>query len=301
MLIVTDMDQKQLFNAILCTAAYEDVFDYALTAAEIHRLLAGVHTSLAHVQEILDSQGPLRYTDGFYTLPGREELAALRRQRQQTAAQLWPEALRYGRLMAGMPFVRMLAVTGSLAMNNPGADPDVDYMVVTEAGRLWTCRALLLLVARLAARRGVRLCPNYLVTERGLVIEERSLYTAHELVQMVPLSGMEVYAELRRVNHWTETFLPNAAGIPVLPSDLQRPQPGRVLNLMETGLRLPPGDWLEVWEMGRKVRKLSREQGDSPEARFSADLCKGHKDRHGEQALNDFRRRIDRLALEIEL
>ena len=42
-----------------------------------------------------------------------------------------------------------------------------------------------------AVDRGIRLCPNYLLTASALDLPERDLYTAHELAQLVPLFGPE--------------------------------------------------------------------------------------------------------------
>jgi hypothetical protein len=287
-------------TAILYTAAYADVFDYPLSSAEIQHYLTGVRASRDEVEQVLRGESLLSRTGIWYTLPGREHLAAVRQRREQIAARLWPQALGYGRLIAGLPFVRMVAVTGSLAMNNVENNPDIDYLVVTAGGRLWMVRAMVLAAARLAALKGVCLCPNYLVSEQALVFENHTLYTAHELAQMIPLFGMDVYQRISGLNRWKERLLPNAEGLPpTMDKILLRNKPVGMKPALEAALSLPPGTWFERWEMRRKMRMLSQEQSSSPESRFGADYCKGHKNRHAEHTEQVLRQRLANLHLEM--
>jgi hypothetical protein len=62
---------------------------------------------------------------------------------------------------------------------------------------------------------------------------------------------------------------------------------------LEILLSLPFGDRLEKWEMERKIARLRREQAASFESYFSADVCKGHIDRHGENAVAAFAVRLE--------
>jgi hypothetical protein len=176
----------------------------------------------------------------------------------------------------------MLAVTGSLAVNNAVTSADIDYFLVTAPGRLWTCRALVVAIGKLAARQGLNLCPNYIVTTDALTFPDQNLYTAHEIAQMVPLYGLDIYAKIRRQNAWVADFLPNADGAPPVSAPIKLAGTNPALRpVFESALRTPPGDWLERWEMDRKVRRLSVEQAGSGESAFSADVCKGHDQRHG--------------------
>jgi hypothetical protein len=178
----------------------------------------------------------------------------------------------------------MVAITGSLAMKNTDEGKDVDYMIVTAPGHLWTCRALSLLVARFAKLDGVSLCPNYLVTTNAMDLKERSLYVAHELAQMIPLSGIEIYREMWRLNSWVHDYLPNALIEPEIPQGMQPVKSYSVFQkALEIFLGLPIGNWLEKWEMDRKIARLAREQSSSFESYFSAEVCKGHIDRHGQK------------------
>ncbi len=284
---------SELELAVFCTLTYADLFDYPLTAAEVHRYLIGLSAPAARVNGVLGGGGWLadriRPVGEFWVLAGREHLADLRRYRAGVAAGLWPLALRYGRIIAGLPFVRMVAVTGALALDNVEPGDDIDYLVVTAPGHLWVCRALVIGVVRWAARRGVRLCPNYFLSEWALLLEDRNLFTAHELAQMVPLFGLDVYEKMRRLNPWTARFLPNAGGPPRDPPVL-RPPSRLMVRLLEAAGRSPFGGRLEAWEMGRKLRKFGTRQG--PELRFGPDHCQGHFDGHGRRTLAAFARRL---------
>lgn len=285
-----DLDQ-----AIIETVTYADLFDYPLTAAEIHRYLYRwpVQPELVTKQLANGRLVPahLHLVGEFYTLPRREMLAAVRRERQQAAHRLWPEAVRYGRLMAQLPFVRMVAVTGSLAMGNVQKEADIDYLLVAADDHLWVCRAFVIALVRLAARRRLELCPNYFITERALHFTEQNLYTAHELVQMVPLYGLAIYRQMRRLNRWTEDFLPNASGPPTSPQPQQRPNrlPGKAGEIL---LHSPLGRRLEQWEMARKVAKFRRQYPNWHESDFSPDRCKGHFDRHQQRTLDSYYGRL---------
>jgi hypothetical protein len=91
--------------------------------------------------------------------------------------------------MALLPFVRMVAVTGALAVDNISARPDIDLLVVAEPGRVWVCRRFLIVLVRLARVFGDDVCPNYVIAQSKLDLEQRDFFTAHELAQMVPMSG----------------------------------------------------------------------------------------------------------------
>jgi hypothetical protein len=297
---VLDVSTEKLLHSVRHTMAYADVFEYPLTAPEVYRYLTSTNATIAQVTRALSDKSLFSQTEEFFTLPGREEIVETRKRRAQVAARLWSKAARYGRIIAQLPFVRMVAVTGSLAVNNTDEGKDVDFMIVTAPNHLWTSRALALLIARIARLEGICLCPNYLITTTALELKERSLYVAHELAQMVPLSGMEIYDEILRLNHWIYDFLPNASGAPELLHRTQRIEGRSVIQkCLEFILNLPIGAWLEKWEMNRKMERLTREQAHSLESFFSADVCKGHGDRHGETIATALALRLNTVAVPV--
>lgn len=288
-----------LEQAVLDTVAYGDIFQYPLTQNEVYRYLVGCKASPLEVsltlQKLISIPGLLDYQDGYYTLAGKKTLVAVRQKRRETTARLWPKALYYGSWMAKLPFIRMVAITGSLAMDNLDLDGDLDFMVVTRGGRLWLARAMVILLVRWAAHRGVTLCPNYFLSEEALALSDQNLFTAHELVQMVPISGMNTFARLQQLNPWVETFLPNAFNL-WQPSSVPDGIQNRFQRFVEPLLLVPVFSSLERWEMARKIKRFERTAGNHPETLFNADCCKGHFDDHGLQVNKAFEDRVNVFA-----
>lgn len=297
---------------------YADVFDYPVTAGEIHRYLMAHATDLETVQQALDAsllpRRRLESQDGYFFLPGRAALVPLRQHRAHLAWSLWQHAVAYGAWVGRLPFVRMVAVTGALAVDNVGADADIDYLIVTEPGRLWLCRALVIGLVRWAKLRGHVICPNYFLSESALVLYERNLYTAHELAQMVPIVGFPTYDRMRQLNTWADDLLPNAKGLPrpIAPApDSDPPSAGDfwtgLRSSVERILHTPVAGAfcarLEAWEMRRKIDKFQRQVArtnggavDAGEVAFCADWCKGHFAGHEHAVLRSFAQRLEQVS-----
>ena len=280
---------EKLSQAVLQTIAYADIFDYPLTAHEIHRYLTGVKASYEPVLQALE-EAPVTRVGEYFTVPGRAAIVNIRMRRETSSRKIMPRAIHYGRILAALPYIRMVALTGSLAMSNMEEGQDIDYLIVTAPNHLWTCRALTLLVARVARFESIQLCPNFLITENALTLTDQSLYAAHEMTQMILISGPETYDPMRRLNAWTDEYLPNAQGAPKV-FDMPK-TPAQFQILLEFLSRFFPSHLFERWEMNRKVKKLSREQASSSESRFTNDVCKGHADRHGEKTARELEKRL---------
>ena len=288
------MDYKELLKPIL----YADIFDYPLTDAEVYRFLEckaskqQVDTLLAQAVE----SGRLLCVDDYYCLPNRVHLAAKRKARSNISQTLWPQATRYGQRLAGLPFVRMVAVTGALAVNNPrnGAD-DIDYLIVTQPGRLWLCRALIILLVRAGHLRGVHLCPNYIITENALDFEP-DFFVAREMLQMQPVYGRNVYLSVIARNSWTTRYFPQGSNpnLEKLNGDLP-PGARGLKKVAETALAGFLGDTLERWlqkkQVDKHVRRTQQEQlADT--VIFTTDVCKGHYDGHSSRTMDVYRQRL---------
>lgn len=283
-------------QAVLYTLAYSDVFDYPLTVGEIWRYLIGRQVPQEKVGVVLETLAGVETDGRFYYLSGRAAITEIRRARADVAAQMWSRVGRYAATIAQLPFVRMVALTGALAVVNARANDDYDFLIVTEPGYLWLTRALVIaLVVRPSALWGDEICPNYFITADNLAFHSRDLFTAHELTQMVPVVGQELYADLRARNAWVDAFLPNAQGAPSQFRDNSRTA-ARWLSrrLAEPLLRNNLGERLDRWEMTRKIPQLVQEF-PNPEVALGRNQCKGHTGAHRTWVRERFAERVRRV------
>ncbi len=200
-----------LARAILEALAYSDIFDHPLRFDELHRYLP-IRAEADELNVALDSlREQVEQQDGFYFLAGRDEIVEIRKEREAPFVKITAIALRYGRILGSLPFVRMVALTGSLAVLNISKNADFDYMLVAAKGRVWTARAFALLFNRMVRPFGHTICPNLIVSESALEWSQHDLYSARELIQMIPIAGMDVYRDVMDANSWIAEFVPQSS------------------------------------------------------------------------------------------
>ncbi len=286
-----------LENAILETLAYSDIFDYPLTIEELHRYLV-LPAPKDRVLQCAATMDKVATHDGYYYLAGRDEIVGLRKTRASASRKIYKRAVFYGRILGVLPFVRMAALTGSLAVMNLSKGADIDYMLVTRAGRLWTARAFSVLFGRMMRPFGYTICVNLLVSENALAWPLHDLYSAREMCQMIPISGLDVYRQLRAVNSWTESILPNSTfSAPNLVQIPSADAANRIQHLLEWPLRGKSGKRVERWIQDFQLQRIARRFGHGGETNFTADVCQGNFHHHRHWAGEYFHARLVSLGL----
>jgi hypothetical protein len=256
---------------------------------------AGSRADIDLAVDALLARGRICSRDRYVFLPGRQGTILTRRRLAQSSQPAWRSARRWGRIFWMLPFVRMVAITGSLAVDGLEDGGDIDFMIVVQSGRLWLTRALCLAIWRLAGVWGTRLCPNYLVSTDALALQQRTLYAARELAQMLPLHGREVAAQLWAANLWSLDFLPNAGLDESVASDVQSLPLRAIKRWFEWALGGVTGDRIEAWERERKITKLSAQVAGTDESTFSDAVCKHHVHQHAGRVLAQYAARLAAL------
>ena len=217
------MVDQGLKNAILQTIKYSDHFNFPLTLSELHHRLIGYHISKSSLSASLNSlikSNLLSQKNNYYFLPQKSSLVKRRSVYARLSIPLYTYATSLISTLTRINSVRSIFLTGSLAMSNTDGHDDIDLMIITDAGKLWTTRLLLTIYTTLLGLRRTRntkhvmgkLCLNLYLTTSSLAIpiSKRSLYSAYELVQIVPLyDPHNLHAQLLSSNPWVSDYLPN--------------------------------------------------------------------------------------------
>jgi len=166
-----------------------------------------------------------------------------------------------------------LAITGSVAAGVNAEDGDVDVLIITKPGWVWRVRALAIYLSH-KHPRGNLLCPNMVLSEDSLGFEE-SVYSAREMMQIIPIKDRGGLSKLYSKNMWALDILPNSSrkkGINI----------GQIRHYPWWWeiMRIPfLGGIIESWEASRRIKQL-RNLSQSKEAVYSKSVCRGHENSH---------------------
>jgi hypothetical protein len=211
---------KQLLQEIdVCqfrAICYADIFDFPLTRSEIVKYqIASIKKSKKH----FDAQ-VLQQSRGYYFLKGRGNIVSLRKKRESYSHKKVTIANKHCRIFKLIPTIQSIFVTGAVAAQNARKQDDIDILVITKTGWIWTTRLLVIMLANIVGIRrkpgekkiADKLCFNMFIDEDHLAIpvNERDVFSANEIARMKLLWGRgAVSSRFYYENKWIRSFLPN--------------------------------------------------------------------------------------------
>ncbi|PIR58621.1 MAG: hypothetical protein COU69_04610 [Candidatus Pacebacteria bacterium CG10_big_fil_rev_8_21_14_0_10_56_10] len=234
-----------LLVRVLVTIGYTDQFAYPLSAKQVWQRLVSLEDRQGQQREPrrwwlpgsyppelprrtvrqaldrLEKLGLVSRDQDWYFLAGRSEQVAVRQERAVSSQTKRSELDQLIRIVKHLPWIRAVALTGSLAMDNAGPQEDTDLMIITSPGRLWLARLMVTAVALLKGKRrswsGEELgswCFNLWLdgNHLGVLIDKRSVYTAYEVIQADFVLSKQLAADaFFEANHWLYRFLPHSS------------------------------------------------------------------------------------------
>lgn len=197
---------------------YHNLFDYPLIFSEL------IQWTPATLPDSYDSHSEVFCDKGYCFVAGKGGLPYKRAIRKRISAKKLIVARKAAKLMSHIPGIKMVAVTGSLAMENSVAGSDIDLFIITAKSKLWSSRLITYLLLKLfgfSVRvpgdvvQKDKLCLNMWFDDGDLIWREpRNIYTAHEIAQITPLINKdETYEKFMFKNKWILAYWPNAVRI----------------------------------------------------------------------------------------
>lgn len=236
-------------QAIIKTLCYSDVFDYPLTRGEIYTyLLTPYPTTQKTINQATHKlvqkgsiivSGRVGGPDIFFALPKRQPIFSLRKKRFHAAHKKQKITRRVGKWLKKIPTIRAVFITGALAMANTDEKDDIDLMIITKTGWLWTTRLItnIFLDSQQTRRKPEhttinqivnKICTNLYLDDSHLAMspQRHNLFTAHEVVQAKLLwQRGSVNRDFLTANAWISQFLPHSPLLSIsksIPSSKQK-------------------------------------------------------------------------------
>lgn len=196
-------------ESILRVITYFEVFDYPLTIEELAKFTHLPVDELAAYIDTLNDQNVLSIHKKYVGIGNVSEKVSRREVGNKKAALLEKKATKNARQISRFPFVRGVLISGSFSKGFVAEDGDIDYFIVTQPGRLWIARTFLILYKKLFLFNSHEyFCVNYFVDEDHLEIEEKNIFTATEIITLLPKINDELYNELIKNNSWITDYYP---------------------------------------------------------------------------------------------
>ena len=206
-------------GAILQTLAYFDIFQYPLLKIEIKSFLSQKISdeALEAALKPLVYSGAVFEIDQFYSLKNDLEIIHKRQKGNFLAKNLLPKATKIGSFLYRFPYVRAVAISGSLSKNYVEEKADIDFFIITKKDRLWIARTFMHLFKKLTFLAGKQhlYCMNFYIDEDSLLISEKNIYTATEIITLLPVAGRASLKDFFEFNAWAGEWFPNYSYVPL--------------------------------------------------------------------------------------
>lgn len=215
-------------EAVLRTVAYADVFHSPMTDDEIMRsLITRVPVRKHSVQQALRSLHVLQRHGKYWGLRGSllEKYAERRERMEPIVREKVRKAAFAAEFLGRIPMILSVCITGGVSVGNVREDDDLDFMVIAQSGWMWTARFLAVILSMMRGTYRSRTadagkerplkdswCLNLWLDEHqlGVPVEAQNMYTAHEVLQALPLfNKRQAYERFLSANAWIRAYFPH--------------------------------------------------------------------------------------------
>ncbi|MBK7036722.1 MAG: nucleotidyltransferase domain-containing protein [Bacteroidetes bacterium] len=205
--------QDAVKSSVLRSLIYYDIFNYPLTANELIKFSS---VKLHDIQSINNALHDLKqhlliFKFGeYYSLKNDPSQIERRKNGNSAATDILPKALKRSKFIYKFPFVRSVNISGSLSKNYFDESTDFDFFIIAEKNRIWLCRLLLTLYKKIFLFNSRKyFCINYYIDTTDLLIPDKNLFSATEIITLKNQTGEVVYKNFMETNTWVHEYFPN--------------------------------------------------------------------------------------------
>lgn len=288
---------------LISSILYFDIFNHPL---KLEELAAIQNLNLEETKTILatyQKQKTIFELNEFYSIS--EEIKSLIKQRKEKelrAKSYFTKLPFYVKIIKSFPFVKGIAISGSLSKGVMHDDGDIDYFIITSKNRLWICRTLLILFKKIFLLNSRKyFCLNYFVDEDNLEIKDKNIFTAVEIKHLLPVYNFNLISQLKQENLWTNSYFKGAT------TSLQKIQETKGGSIFKTVLEnVISGNFAEKLDLffmrltcKRWANKFNNFNTKKLELtmRSNRGVSKHHPSDFQTKVLAEYNKRLDKLTL----
>src|SRR3954453_11304973 len=158
-----------LQESILKVVTYFDIFQHPLTAEEIRCFMdksCNEERLQYSLTELLRDELIFKVHD-FYTLHKSSSYGIKRIKENAAAKTQLKKAKKIATFLTWFPFIRGIAISGSLSKHVAKEDSDIDFFIITKANRLWVSKLFFTTLVKCASyiKLDKWFCLNYVIDE----------------------------------------------------------------------------------------------------------------------------------------
>lgn len=298
---------------LLATVAFFDVFEMPLQFEMLRKVLFGDSSFNPLELEIAldEAANELEQKDGYVFLKGKAELIHKHKITLPWREKLIRKAKRKAWIFKSCPFVDFVAICNYLPLGVVEQNSDIDLLVVTRPGRIFTARLFLTILSHLAGTRRHgdkvegRFCLSFYLNAENLtlyplLIKPDDIYMAFWMVALLPIyANGEIFNQMKKENElWlgkyfdmTDRYYENVA---------IKKKKNLTGAFWESILKGKFGNWLENTLKAYFLNRHSRNIADLPEnasVEVSSARLKFHNNDKRLFFLEEFRKRLERSHL----
>lgn len=225
---MNSVNDKKLEEAIVEVFNYFNIFKYAPSTLQIYTYIQ-VKVSKKKLEMCLvkmEEKGTIQSKELQYTgeriwfKPADMGFSANREARYLETEKKFKKARLFFLFIARIPYLHFAGVSGSCAVHNARRMDDIDVFIISAPGGMWLARLTTIVIAKalnVHRKKGMKdtsnmICLNLFFDGLHLAVpkSKRNLYTAHEVVQIVPVVVRGgVYNSFLYQNRWVAEYFPN--------------------------------------------------------------------------------------------